>query len=202
MGEPAREDHSWGIPGPPGSDRCSLPQVCNSFCAIDENHGREVSGSARIQNQHKTHHYGLALNEELEVIKKGLTYTKAHAHSQEPQWDTKYPWIEGLISLSNNRNAVEATFLRTERQLKRVVEWWVAYATQLHEMVERWAAKKLTKETVANWKGSVWYASHLIAPNPHSVTTPMRLVSLGDIAKMYNSVWLKDLEMHRCRFLW
>lgn len=85
--------------------------------------------------------------------------------------------------------------------------------------------------------------SHLIAPNPHSVTTPVRLIwnssqkfrgtsmnnllmkgpglrvlnqicaillrfrggtyaALGDIRKMYNSVWLEDSEMHLHRFLW
>lgn len=108
-------------------------------------------------------------------------------------------------------------------------------------MVERDAAKKLCKETVANWTGPVWYVSHLVAPNPHSLTTPVRLVwnssqkfkglsmndlllkgpdvvnpiravllrfrrgvyaALGDIKKMYNSVWLEDKEMHLHRFLW
>lgn len=108
-------------------------------------------------------------------------------------------------------------------------------------MVERKAAKKLTKETIADWKGPVWYVSHLVAPNPHSITTPVRLVwnssqkfkglsmndlllkgpdvlnpiravllrfrrgvhaALGVIKKMYNSVWLEDLEMHLHRFLW
>lgn len=87
----------------------------------------------------------------------------------------------------------------------------------------------------------MWYISHLIAPNPHSVTTLVRLVwnssqkcrgvslndlllkgpdvlnsiravllrfrrgkfaALGDIRKMYNSVWLEDREMRLHRFLW
>ena len=29
---------------------------------------------------------------------------------------------------------------------------------------------------MSNWKGPVRYVSHLVAPNPHSVTTPVRLV--------------------------
>ncbi|XP_077453384.1 uncharacterized protein LOC144071828 isoform X1 [Stigmatopora argus] len=108
-------------------------------------------------------------------------------------------------------------------------------------MVERRAAKKLSKEMITNWRGPVWYVSHLVAPNPHSVTTPVRLVwnssqkfkglsmndillkgpdvlnpiravllrfrrgvhaALGDIKKMYNSVWLEEPEMHLHRFLW
>ena len=87
----------------------------------------------------------------------------------------------------------------------------------------------------------MWYISHLIAPNPHSVSTPVRLVwnssqkyrglslndilikgpdvlnpiravllrfragvfaALGDIRKMYNSVWLEEREVHLHRFLW
>ncbi|KAI3354310.1 hypothetical protein L3Q82_018497 [Scortum barcoo] len=183
----------------------------------------------------------LSEERELEILKKGLTYVKADAHSSEPHWDTKYPWIEDPSSLPNNRSGVEATFLRTEKQLKKEPEWRVAYGAQVHEMVERRAAKKLTREMIANWRGPVWYVSHLVAPNPHSVTTPVRLVwnssqrfkgvsmndlllkgpdvlnpiravllrfrrgvyaALGDIKKMYNSVWLEDLEMHLHRFLW
>ena len=57
----------------------------------------------------------LSEERELEIIRKGLTYVKSDLHSQQPHWDTKYPWIEDPSSLPNNKNAVEATFLRTER---------------------------------------------------------------------------------------
>ncbi|KAJ8285934.1 hypothetical protein GJAV_G00032640 [Gymnothorax javanicus] len=108
-------------------------------------------------------------------------------------------------------------------------------------MVERRAAMKLSKDVLHAWTGPVWYISHLIAPNPHSLSTPVRLVwnssqkcrgvslndlllkgpdvlnsihavllkfrrgvfaALGDIKKMYNSVWLEDQEVHLHRFLW
>lgn len=108
-------------------------------------------------------------------------------------------------------------------------------------MVCRGAAVKLSEEAITNWAGPVWYVSHLIAPNPHSITTTVRLVwnssqkfrgvslndmlmkgpdvlnpiravllkfrsgvfaALGDIKKMYNSVWLEDREVHLHRFLW
>uniref|UniRef100_G3N9L1 Reverse transcriptase domain-containing protein n=1 Tax=Gasterosteus aculeatus TaxID=69293 RepID=G3N9L1_GASAC len=150
-------------------------------------------------------------------------------------------WVEDPATLPSNRSAVEATFLRTERQLAREPEWKAAYAAQVHEMVERRAAMKLTKDVLREWTGPVWYISHLIAPNPHSVTTPVRLVwnssqkcrgvslndlllkgpdvlnsiravllkfrrggfaALGDVKKMYNSVWLEDQEVHLHRFLW
>ncbi|XP_032410348.1 uncharacterized protein LOC116714123 isoform X3 [Xiphophorus hellerii] len=178
---------------------------------------------------------------ELEIIKQGLTYVQADNHSDAPHWDAKYPWIVEPACLPKNRKSVESTFLRTERRLNKEPEWKTVYANQVHEMVERKAAIKLTEDTLNNWKGPVWYVNHQVAPNPHSVTTPVRLVwnssqrfeglsmndillkgpdvlnpiravllrfrrglhaALGDIKKMYNSVWLEDLERHLHRFLW
>lgn len=183
----------------------------------------------------------LAEERELEIIKGGLTYEKGDAHTPAPHWDAKYPWTVDPASLPNNKSAVQACFLRMEKQLSREPDWKVAYATQIHEMVERGAAIKLTNKIMDEWNGPVWYVSHLVAPNPHSVTTPVRIVwnssqkykgvsmndlllkgpdvlnpiravllrfregtyaSLGDIKKMYNSVWLEEREMHLHRFLW
>ena len=183
----------------------------------------------------------LAEEKELEVIKGGLTYVKEDAHVRSPHWDAKYPWTEDPSSLPNNRSAVEATFIWTERQLEKELEWKAAYTAQVHEMIERGAAMELTEELRGNWQGPVWYASHLMTLNPRSVTTPVRLVwnssqmfkglsmndillkgpdvlnpiravllrfrqgvhaALGDIRKMYNSVWLEDRELHLHRFLW
>lgn len=128
-----------------------------------------------------------------------------------------------------------------ENQLSREPDWKVTYATQIHEMVERGAAIQLTNEVIDKWNGPVWYVSNLVAPNPHSVKSPVRIVwnssqkyrgvsmndlllkgpdvlnpiravllrfregrhaALGDIKKMYNSVWLEEHEMHLHRFLW
>ncbi|CAM4570039.1 unnamed protein product [Leuciscus chuanchicus] len=73
----------------------------------------------------------LSEERELEMIRQGLRYVKSDVHSREPHWDTKYPWIEDPSSLPNNRNAVEVTFLRTEKQLKKEPEWRAAYTTQV-----------------------------------------------------------------------
>lgn len=183
----------------------------------------------------------LAEEREMEQVREGLTYVAEDHHSPAPHWHAKYPWKVDPASLPNNKRAVEATFHRTERQLSREPEWKTAYASQVHEMVSRRAAVKLSKDVLRNWTGPVWYISHLIAPNPHSVTTPVRLVwnssqnyrglslndilikgpdvlnpirgvllrfrtgvfaALGDIRKMYNSVWLEETEVHLHRFLW
>jgi len=185
----------------------------------------------------------MTLGEErdLEIIKECLTYVQADKHCGTPHWDAAYPWKGDPVTLPNNRRAVEATFLNTEKRLEKEPEWKAAYREQIHEMVSRGAAAKLTKDEIDSWKGPTWYISHLVAPNPHSSTTPVRIVwnssqeflgvslndllhkgpdvlnpirgvllrfrsglyaALGDVKKMYNSVWLKDKEVHLHRFLW
>ncbi|XP_032434156.1 uncharacterized protein LOC116729604 [Xiphophorus hellerii] len=183
----------------------------------------------------------LAEERELEVVKEGLTYNEGDSHTDEPHWHARYPWLEDPASLPDNRNAVEATFFRTEKQLAKEPDWKAAYTEQVHDMLQRGAAIKLSEEAINKWNGPVWYVSHLIAPNPHSVTTPVRLVwnssqkfkgismndllmkgpdvlnqiravllrfregayaALGDIKKMYNSVWLEEREVHLHRFIW
>lgn len=54
-----------------------------------------------------------------------------------------------------------------EKQLAKEPEWKMAYASQVHEMVNHKAAVKLSKEVLQSWTGPVWYISHLIAPNLH-----------------------------------
>ncbi|XP_070408825.1 uncharacterized protein [Nothobranchius furzeri] len=183
----------------------------------------------------------LAEEREMEIVRNGLTYSSGDDHSPEPHWHATYPWLEDPATLPNNKKAVEATFLRTEKQLSKEPEWKAAYSAQVHEMVNYRAAVKLSKEVLQSWTGPVWYISHLIVPNPHSVSTPVRLVwnssqkykglslndilikgpdvlnpiravllrfwtgvfaALGDIRKMYNSVWLEAREVHLHRFLW
>lgn len=118
----------------------------------------------------------LANVRKLEIIKAGLNFRERDAHSDQPHWDVKYPWKEDPVSLPNNQKAVEATFLRTEKRLARDSLWKEAYLRQVHKMVERGAAVKLTKDVMDSWEGAVWWVSHLTAPNPHSVTTPVQLV--------------------------
>lgn len=178
---------------------------------------------------------------ELEKIKGCLSYVLADKHSDTPHWDAAYPWKVSPASLPNNRQAVEATFRNTEARLAKEPLWKTAYGEQINDMVSRGAAVKFTKEQLKDWNGPVWYISHLVAPNPHSSSTPVRIVwnssqefkgmslnnllhkgpdvlnpirgvllrfrsglyaALGDVRKMYNSVWLKDEEVHLHRFLW
>lgn len=139
----------------------SIGAACEPKCGGRQPGGKEMS---------------LAEERELEMVRNSLTYVNGDDHSRKPHWHAKYPWAEDPTSLPNNRQAIEATFLRTEKQLAKEPEWKAAYASQVHKMVNRGAAVKLSKEVLEDWAGSVWYISHLIAPNPHSVYTPVRLV--------------------------
>ncbi|XP_070411564.1 uncharacterized protein [Nothobranchius furzeri] len=129
----------------------------------------------------------LAEERELEVIRGGFTYIMKDSHSEEPHWHAKYPWIDDLTSLPNNKKGVQATFFRTKKQLDKEPEWKVAYAAQLHEMIDRGAAVRLSTDALSNWNGPVWDGKY---------------AALGDVRKMYISVWLEDREMHLHRFLW
>lgn len=99
----------------------------------------------------------LAEEREFEIIKRGLAYKEDDAHTSTPHWDAKYPWTEDPASLPNNKRAVQACFLKMEKQLGKEPDWKVAYATQIHEMVQRGAAIKLTNEVMEKWEGPVWY---------------------------------------------
>lgn len=84
-----------------------------------------------------------------------MTYVNGDQHSPEPHW---YPWTEDPAFLPNNKGAVEATFLRTEKQLAKEPEWKMAYASQVHEMVSRKAAVKLYKEVAKIGDKEKWEA--------------------------------------------
>ncbi|KAK3540848.1 hypothetical protein QTP86_002344 [Hemibagrus guttatus] len=135
-----------------------------------------------------------------------LKFAREHLDDPEEDWENviwtttaknrigkitaKYPWIEDPDSLPNNRGAVEATFLRTEKQLTKDPEWKAAYSAQVKGMLDRGAAVKLSESAIANWDGPV---CHLIAPNPHSITTPVRLV--WNSSQRFRGISMNDLLM-------
>ena len=154
---------------------------------------------------------------------------------------TKYPYLTSPHNLPDNYRAVKGVLMSTMRRLSRDPKWKEIYTSQIKEMVNRNAARKLSKREICCWKGPVWYIAHQIAPNPGSKTTPCRLVwnssqpvdgvslnsilakgpdvlnpircvllrfrehpfaFIGDVSKMYNSVFLEEQEVHLHRFLW
>ncbi|KAK3548755.1 hypothetical protein QTP70_020328 [Hemibagrus guttatus] len=92
----------------------------------------------------------LAEERELKIVRKGFTYVMEDNQSNEPHLHAKYPWIEDLASLTNNRGAFEATFLRMEKQLAKDPEWRAVYSSKVKYMLDRVAAVKLSESTIAN----------------------------------------------------
>ena len=62
------------------------------------------------------------------------------------------------------------------RRLERDSSWKDIYGSQIKDMVDRKAARKLFIKEIENWDGSVWYVAHQLALNPMSKTTPCRIV--------------------------
>lgn len=137
----------------------------------------------------------LAEEREMEIVRNGLTYMTGDDHSTEPHWHARYPWAEDPATLPNNKRAVEATFLRTEKQLSKELEWRTAYTAQVHEMVNNKATIELSEDVLQSWTGPVWYICHLIAPNPHSAFTPVRLV--WNSSQKYRGLSLNEILIKR-----
>lgn len=63
----------------------------------------------------------MADEQELEIIKAGLTFREKDVHSDQSHWDTKYSWKEDPASLPHNCKAVEAMFRRIEKRPTRIL---------------------------------------------------------------------------------
>jgi hypothetical protein len=183
------------------------------------------------------HTYSFKEEQELKLIQENLEYDEVNQ-----RWITSYPWLVDPQRLPDNYHTALATLERTERTLKKDDQWAKTYKSQMDDMVDRGVARKLSSEEVKSWNGPVFYISHLAVVNPHSNSTPVRIVFnssqthkgvslnaclakgpdsymnnlvgillrwreervalIGDIRKMFNSVYLKALEQHCHRFLW
>ena len=184
------------------------------------------------------HTYSFKEEQELKLIhQENLEYDEVNQC-----WITSYPWLVDPQSLPDNYHTALATLERTERTLKKDDQWAKTYKSQMDDMVDRCVARKLSSEEVKSWTGPVFYISHLAVVNPHSNSTPVRIVFnssqthkgvslnaclakgpdsymnnlvgillrwreervalIGDIRKMFNSVYLKALEQHCYCFLW
>ena len=175
--------------------------------------------------------------QELHMIRSNLTYCE-----DRKCWVTSYPWLKDPDNLPNNFASALATLKSTEKSLLKDPAWAPSYKEQIDDMVSRKAARKLTPDEVNEWRGPVFYVSHLAVANAKSKSTPVRIVFnssqtyrgvslnsclakgpdsyansllgvllrwrenevaiVGDIRKMFHSVFLEPLEQHCHRFLW
>ena len=175
--------------------------------------------------------------QELHLIRSNLEYDQ-----EKKLWVTSYPWLVDPSTLPDNFSAAFATLKNTEKRLMKDAEWAKSYGGQIVDMLDRGVARKLSKTELNDWKGPVFYISHLAVSNEKSKSTPVRIVFnssqlyqgkslnnclakgpdsyrnsglgillkwreesvalVGDIKKMFHSVYLKSVEQHCHRFLW
>ena len=117
------------------------------------------------------HTYSFQEEQELKLIQDNLQYDEV-----KQCWITTYPWIKDPNSLPDNYQATLATLERTERRLTKDLKWAQTYQSQMSDMVERQVARKLSTQEIKDWKGPVYYISHLAVVNPRSQSTPVRIV--------------------------
>ena len=74
------------------------------------------------------------------------------------------------------REVAIKSMLATERSLRKDPSWAQVYQSQIDDMVARGAARVVPKEELDQWEGVINYIPHLAALNPHSSSTPVRIV--------------------------
>ena len=94
------------------------------------------------------HTYSFKEEQELKMIEENLTYDNGNLC-----WITSYPWLINPHTLPNNYQTAYATLQRTEKTLSRDDKWADTYREQIHDMVERGVARKLSPEELKNWTG-------------------------------------------------
>ena len=94
-----------------------------------------------------------------------------------PYWRTEYPWTIEPEDLIDNKAAVTAVMLATEKKLSRNPQWRKIYEDQLLALVDKRFAREITIDDINTWEkkgGKSYFIAHQMAVNPQSKTTPVR----------------------------
>ena len=135
--------------------------------------------------------YTLQQERELALIERGLDL-------QDGKWISKYPWIKDPCKLPNNYMAALAMLKSTENRLRKNEENMKMYCSQIADMLERAAAKKISKDLLDTYQGPVFYLSHHEVLKPDSISTPMRIVfnsSARFANHVLNEYWAKGPDL-------
>ena len=111
------------------------------------------------------HTYSFVEQQELDMVKGGLTYDREAEH--RIAW---YPWLVDPNSLPDNSRSAVATMSKVGYAPEKDPEWASSYAEPIQDMMARGAARKISEEEMKPWSGPVFYAS------PKSASTPVRIV--------------------------
>ena len=123
--------------------------------------------------------------QELQMIQNNLEYDKINK-----RFITSYPRLIDPSTLPDNFSSALATLRSTERTLAKDKQWSQIYSGQIQDMIDRKVARQLTQEEISEWKGPVYYISHLAVQNPKSESTPVRIVF--NSSQLYKGVSLNS----------
>ena len=79
---------------------------------------------------------------------------------------------------------------RVEKSLMKNPVLAESYARQMQDLFDRGVARVLSDEEMREWKGPVFYISHLAVLNPNSASTPLRICF--NSSATYKNVSLND----------
>ena len=90
---------------------------------------------------------------------------------------SKHPWKENRNCLVYNESMAFAIMKSTEKQLKNKGDFHInAYSSQIKDMLDRKAARRVTEEELRNYSGQKYFLTHLGVDKPDSKSTPLRIV--------------------------
>jgi len=101
----------------------------------------------------------------------------------------EYPWIRSPRDLANNRKVAVAKLHSTEKRLLAKPDYKDVYTSQIQDMLDRKAARKITQAELEKYNGPKFYLAHH-AVLKDSKSTPCRIVF--DCAAKYMGLSLND----------
>ena len=108
-----------------------------------------------------------------------LIESKLKFQADKGRFIAELPWIRHPSELPENFNYAYAMLLSTEKQLSKNEEHANLHNRQILDLLQRKAARKVTKEELHNYKGPKFFIAHSGVMKPDSDSTPYRVVSVS-----------------------
>ena len=108
---------------------------------------------------------------EYELIENNITF-----NPERGRWMASYPWTTDPNNLIQNKPIALKILKSIERRLMKNTDHALLYSRQIADMVDRNAARKVTREELEKYNGPKYYIIHHGVFKPNSVSTPLRIV--------------------------
>ena len=128
---------------------------------------------------------------ELKMIEDGLVHKGLF-------YEAKYPWNRNPNELPDNKSLALALLFATEKRLLKNNKLAKLYKDEMNDMVNRGAARKLTKAEISSYSGPVHYLTHHEVVKMEHPTTPCRIVfnaSKNFEGHVLNDYWAKGPDL-------